>query len=90
MSLSTKAVPKKTNEAVNDLIDLTCFSSNAIDDLGALLIAIRDASNKGTLSFRLAGVGMALANKWREYIDTTNETLQTKLIEISDKEGELI
>ncbi|MBV1883715.1 MAG: hypothetical protein KUG82_18900 [Pseudomonadales bacterium] len=81
--------PSKTNNIINESLDLASFSATSIDDLDALFTAIRDASDKNSIPFQLAGIGISLSNDWCEHAYTSKENLQRKVSELSRKEGEL-
>lgn len=59
---------EKTNTSSQDVIkqavDITTVQHASISDLGALFSAIRKASDEHTEAYRLAGMGMYLADDW--------------------------
>lgn len=63
-----------TETVINEAVDMATVQHASISDLGALFNAIRQASDEHTETYKLAGMGMYLADDWADMAaDTKND-----------------
>jgi len=64
--MSKEKINTLTQEVINQAVDMTDVQHASISELGVLFSAIRKASDEHTEAYRLAGMGMCLADDWAE------------------------
>tara|TARA_R110002074_G_scaffold402332_1_gene607508 strand:+ start:15518 stop:15751 length:234 start_codon:yes stop_codon:yes gene_type:complete len=64
-----------TQAVINQAIDITDVQQSSIADLGALFSAIRKISDEHSEAYKLAGMGMYLADDWAEMAENSKSDL---------------
>ncbi|MGD9170454.1 MAG: hypothetical protein PVI97_10415 [Candidatus Thiodiazotropha sp.] len=69
------STPCQTCVFLAKAMDTTALAQSGFSDLGALFLAIRNACDKHTNPYQLAGIGRYLADDWTNTLDGELETL---------------
>lgn len=64
-----------TETVITQAVDMTAVQHASISDLGALFSAIRKISDEHSEAYRLAGMGMYLADDWAEMAENSKSDL---------------
>lgn len=73
--MGKEAANTSTETVINEAVDMATVQHASISDLGVLFSAIRKVSDEQTDAYRLAGMGMYLADDWSEMAEDAKNDL---------------
>jgi len=69
--MADQTIPENNtlSDTVDESITALNLSNQSINDLGTLFTAIREASDKHSAAYELAGIGQHLSDSWGSMVD---------------------